>query len=411
MNAIRILGTRGIPAQHGGFETFAESLSLYLVARGWAVTVYCQTEGEGEIFEDHWQGIRRVHVPAPGSGSIGTVIFDWRSTVHACKEKGLVLTLGYNTAVFCLLYRLKGIVNLINMDGLEWKRKKWPWYAKAWLYLNERLGCWLGNHLIADHPAIKAHLATRVSPGKITMIPYGADPITTAEVSRLDSYLIEPNQYGIVIARPEPENNVLEIVEAFSHKPRGMDLVVLGDYRPEENDYHRRVVNAASKEIKFIGAIYEKATIHALRLYARFYVHGHSVGGTNPSLVEALGASSPVLAHDNKFNRWVAGSGAHYFANTEECSKHLDTYCEDDTGMFEARRDSSTQQFEKRFKWETVHQQYEALFKEWLPAPQHAIKPVRPVVRYAGRASKVYLMFVVFSVFAFLLISKGISAV
>ncbi len=369
MKTLRILGTRGIPAQHGGFETFAESLALYLVAQGWAVTVYCQPDGDGEVSEDSWQGVRLVHIPVKQGGAAGTIIFDWRSTVHASKEDGLVLTLGYNTAVFCLMYRLKGIVNLINMDGLEWKREKWSWFEKTWLYLNERLGCWLGNHLIADHPEIKAHLASRVSTNKITMIPYGADSITSADVSLLSAYRINPGQYGIVIARPEPENSILEIVEAFSKKPRGMNLVVLGKYCPEENEYHKRVVTAASEEVKFIGAIYDKATINALRLYARFYVHGHTVGGTNPSLVEALGASLPVLAHDNKFNRWVAGEGAFYFADTDECAGYLDRLCIDDIALLESRKNSS-QQFENRFKWDVVHQKYEQLLEQWLPLHQ-----------------------------------------
>ncbi len=364
MNVIRILGTRGIPAQHGGFETFAESLALYLVAQGWKVTVYCQQDGRGEVREEDWRGVRLVHIPVSKGGAAGTVIFDWLSTVHASREEGLVLTLGYNTAAFCLLYRLKGIPNLINMDGLEWRREKWSLAAKAWLYLNERLGCWLGNHLIADHPEIKAHLVSRVSSDKITMIPYGADPVTEADVSLLDDYDMEPGRYGIVIARPEPENSILEIVEAFSRKRRGVSLVVLGKYNPEENEYHRRVVMAASEEVRFVGAIYDKPTINSLRLHARFYVHGHTVGGTNPSLVEALGAALPVLAHGNKFNRWVAGEGAFYFADADECAHHLERLCADDEALVECRS-NSVRQFEERFKWEMVHRRYEQLLEQW----------------------------------------------
>ncbi len=367
MKTLRILGTRGIPAQHGGFETFAESLALYLVAQGWAVTVYCQPDGDGEVREDSWQGVRLVHIPVKQGGAAGTIIFDWLSTVHASREKGLVLTLGYNTAVFCLLYRLMGIVNLINMDGIEWKREKWSSIEKSWLYLNERLGCWLGNHLIADHPEIKAHLVSRVSPNKITMIPYGADSIASSDESLLSAYRIKPGQYALVIARPEPENSILEIVEAFSREHRGINLVVLGKYCPEENEYHKHVITAASDEVKFIGAIYDKATINALRLYARFYVHGHTVGGTNPSLVEALGASLPVLAHDNKFNRWVAGEGAFYFADSAECAGYLDRLCVDDIALLDCKRNSS-EQFENRFKWEAVHREYEKLLEQWIQA-------------------------------------------
>lgn len=152
---LSILGTRGVPAAHGGFETFAERLSLFLVERGWDVTVYCQEDGEPSIVEDTWHGVRRVRVSVSQSGAKGTVVFDWIATKHAARNGGLCLTLGYNTAVFCTLLRLKGTPNIINMDGIEWRRPKWGRAEQAWLYLNEWAGCWLGNHLIADNPGIK----------------------------------------------------------------------------------------------------------------------------------------------------------------------------------------------------------------------------------------------------------------
>jgi hypothetical protein len=181
-----ILGIRGIPAKHGGFETFAENLALYLVKRGWKVTVYCQ-ESKPEysgMGETNWKGIKRVHIPVAGEGAKATVAFDLISVKEACRRHGLVLTLGYNTALFNLLLRFKRRTNLINMDGVEWKRDKWKWYEKAWLYINERAGCLLGDHLIADHPEIKNHLLSRVKGAKVTMIPYGARDVTSADGNR-----------------------------------------------------------------------------------------------------------------------------------------------------------------------------------------------------------------------------------
>ena len=138
---VRILGCRGVPAAHGGFETFAERLAGYLAARGWVVTVYCQGRGRGPASEDRWRGIRRVHVPVQTAGALGTMIFDWKSTLHALGEPGVALTLGYNTAIFTALYRLRRIPNVINMDGIEWKRTKRSIPERLWLYANERLGC------------------------------------------------------------------------------------------------------------------------------------------------------------------------------------------------------------------------------------------------------------------------------
>lgn len=223
-----ILGTRGIPAQHGGFETFAEFLSLYLIKKDWNVTVYCQEDCGDEIWEDEWNGIRLVHIPVKREGALGTIIFDWKTTFHASRQEGLVLTLGYNTAIFSLLYRLRKKINLFNMDGLEWKRDKWTLGERVWLYLNERLGCWLGNHLVADHPEIKKHLLTRVKKEKVTMIPYGAEHVGQADIKQLVKYNLTAGKYSIVIARPEPENSILEIVKAFSARKRGQHLVLLG---------------------------------------------------------------------------------------------------------------------------------------------------------------------------------------
>lgn len=361
---LSILGIRGIPAAHGGFETFAERLALYLVAKGWTVTVYCQESGDDPVYEDSWQDVRRVHIPVSKDGAAGTVIFDWLSVRYAVKEPGLALTLGYNTALFCALLRIKGRRNLINMDGIEWRRAKWRPLERAWLYMNERLGCWLGNHLIADHPAIAQHLATRVNASKITMIPYGADSVTSADAGLLSSYGLEPGGFALVIARPEPENSILEIVSAFSVKPRGMKLALLGRY-DAANDYHRRVMAAASGEVLFLGPIYEKARVEVLRFYTRLYVHGHQVGGTNPSLVEALGAGSPVLAHDNPYNRWVAGQGAHYFKDETECAAYFAQLLEDRTRLAQMSGASRTRH-QEAFTWPMVLEKYEQLLAQWV---------------------------------------------
>lgn len=362
-----ILGIRGVPAQHGGFETFAEKLCVYLVDKGWSVTVYCQEEGEGDLWESEWCGVRRIHIPIKRQGAAGTVIFDWRATCHALSRTGLFLTLGYNTAVFNVLQRIKGQTNVINMDGIEWRRDKWGVVAKTWFWLNERAGCWVGNHLVADHPKIKDHLATRVSADKITMIPYGGDHVEAADVGLLAPYGIEARQYSIIIARPEPENSFLEMVRAFSKTRRNHRLVVLGNFTPQSNPYHRSVMDAASDEVVFPGAIYEAAVVQALRFFCRFYLHGHRVGGTNPSLVEGLGAGCAVVAHDNHFNRWVAGPGARYFKDEADCAAVFDHLLADDAAMFEMKA-ASLVRFHERFTWPQVLDEYQTLLTRWYPS-------------------------------------------
>lgn len=360
--SVAILGTRGVPAAHGGFETFAEYLSVYLSARGWRVTVYCQQDdGLGEVSEDVWEGVRRVFIPTQRSGAMGTIEFDWKSIRHAAAENHpLVLTLGYNTASFCLLYKFRNIKNVINMDGIEWKRDKWKPHERAWLWLNERIGCLVGDHLVADHPQIKEHLKTRVSSEKITMIPYGARPVLDADAACLSKYGVEPQRFFCVIARPEPENSVLEVVQAFSKRRRGMKLLMLGKYDASASDFHAQVLAAASDEVVFPGAIYDKATVDAIRFHSLAYIHGHRVGGTNPSLVEALGAKSAVVAHDNRFNRWVAGSGAVYFDSVDSCERVLQSVIED-SSLVERLKEESWRRFNSEFTWDHVLGQYEEL--------------------------------------------------
>lgn len=361
-----ILGIRGVPAQHGGFETFAEKLSLFLVEKGWDVTVYCQEDDGNQFWESEWLGVKRIHIPVSRRGAAGTVIFDWLATRHALSQEGLFLTLGYNTAIFNSLQRVKGQINVINMDGIEWRRDKWGAIAKTWFWLNERVGCWIGNHLVADHPRIKDHLATRVRTDKITMIPYGGDEVLEADASLLASYGLEPGRFSVIIARPEPENSFLEMVRAFSRRPRSHRLVVLGNFDPQSNRYHEAVMAAAGPEVLFPGAIYEASIVQALRFYSRFYLHGHRVGGTNPSLVEALGAGCAVIAHDNHFNRWVAGEGAAYFIDEGACASLFDRLLENDTAVGQMRASSRTR-FNERFTWPQVLSEYEDLLIHWYP--------------------------------------------
>lgn len=356
---VHILGSRGIPAAHSGFEYLAEHLALYLVRRGWKVTVYCQLAGSGEVYEDDWEGIRRVNIPVRNEGAAGTILFDWKATLISARRDGTMLTLGYNTAIFGLVYRLLGKRNVINMDGIEYRRAKWGPLAKAWFYLNDWFGCWLGNHLVADHPEIKKHLSTRVSADKISMIPYGADAVSSASTAPLEELGLEPGTYCTVIARPVPENSILEIVSAFSRLDTSCKLVVLGDYRAD-NEYQRRVLAAAGDNVLFAGAIFDKQTVRSLRFHARFYIHGHTVGGTNPSLVEALAAGSAVLAQDNPFNRWVLADAGEFFSDALQCEQCLRDLLQNDARIA-VLSDASVQRHKALFQWPAILSAYESL--------------------------------------------------
>lgn len=354
-----ILGIRGIPAAHGGFETFAERLAPYLRDRGWDVTVYCQGSETGQREEDDWEGIRRIHIPVGLNGAPGTIEFDVRSTFDAMRQPGLLLTLGYNTGFLSSLLRLRGRTNYINMDGLEWKRAKYSFGPRAYLWVNERLAASAGTRLIADHPSIAEHLATRAKATKIDMIPYGSDAIESADPAPLAALGLEAGRFLTLIARPEPENSILEIVRAFARELRGVKLAVLGNYDPS-HAYQAAVKAAGSDEVLFPGAIYDAPTVRALRRHCLAYLHGHQVGGTNPSLVEALGAGNPVIAHDNPFNRWVAGAAATYFADEAQCGDRISALLANPAER-EVMGITARARWDEKFTWPKVLESYRVL--------------------------------------------------
>jgi glycosyltransferase involved in cell wall biosynthesis len=341
-----IVGTRGVPAKHGGFETFAEDLSLFLTARGHDVTVYCQAESTAALTTNQWHGVQCVAIPS-ADHAVGTISYDWATTLDCSRRKGIVLTLGYNTGVFSLIYRVRHLPNLMNMDGIEWKREKWSLPQRLWLWFNEWAGARFANHLVADHPEIAAHLRRHTSASKITVIPYGADAVTSAPIDVLAEYKLTRKGYYLLIARPEPENSILEIVKAFSSHRVIHPLVVLGNYCGEGNQYRQQVLDAAGPNVHFVGAIYDREIVRALRFYAKAYIHGHRVGGTNPSLVESLAAGNAIIAHDNRFTRWVAGEGARFFKGSQDLEETLCSLERDPSQLADMERASRLRHMEE----------------------------------------------------------------
>ncbi len=334
--------------------------------------MYCQESGKGASWESLWHGVRRVHIPVGQAGAWGTIVFDWRSTLHAVNEPGVVLVLGYNTAVFSLAYRLRGTANLLNMDGVEWKRAKYGLLARAWFYVNERLGARIAGHLIADHPLIALRLKQFVSPAKISMIPYSSPPAGPPDHSLVAALGITPHQYALIVARPEPENSILAMVRAWGRGARKVRLVVLGDYGA--GSYGRRVAEAAGPDVVFPGAIYDRDTVSALRAHCVFYLHGHRAGGTNPSLVESLACGAAVVAHDNPYNRWVAGAAGAYFSDDASCSGILDRLLSDSGAVeLDRMRAAARERYDAAFTPARVLGAYEALLQTYsctLPGPE-----------------------------------------
>lgn len=365
---VNILGIRGIPAAHGGFETFAGHLAPYLHARGWTVNVYCQLEPDANgvlraDFEDDWNGINRIHFGSKSAGSVGSIKFDWRCIRDAASRPGVNLVLGYNTAIFALLLRLRRKPVVMNMDGVEWRRAKWSLPIKTWFYVNEFVGANIASVPIADHPEIARHLR-RHGCNRAIVIPYGSRRIDEASNQPIAELGLTAKRYLISIARIEPENSILEMVRAFSDRKRDLKLVVLGNFK-KDNPYHNEVRAAASSDVVFPGAIYDPESVSALRFHALAYVHGHQVGGTNPSLVEALGAGNAVIAHDNRFNRWVAGDEQMYFTNEADLA-NLVSSLEGRNVVAAAAGKAARERHQGAFTLASINEQYEAVLARYV---------------------------------------------
>lgn len=357
---VRILGTHGVPAAYGGFETAAENVGLHLRDKGWDVVVYCQLPGDGPTTTDEWNGMTRVLVHEPKDGWRGTSAFDLTSIRHAtaAHEPGDVwLTFGYNTGVFDVMPRLRRIPNVINMDGMEWTRRRWGLVKQGILLANERLAGWVGDVLIADHPVIASYLQRHFGRRRVQTITYGAHEVLEAPAGPVDALGLTPGGYAMIVCRPIPENSVLEIVTAWSSRRRGMPLVVVGPYG-DDDPYHVQVKAAASDEVVFPGAIFEPERMRSLRFHTALYLHGHTVGGTNPSLVEAMAAGNAVVAHDNVYNTWVAGPGNAYFSGVDDLAALLDEVLGDDARR-ERMGESSRARFRAEFTWEKIGDEYE----------------------------------------------------
>lgn len=362
---VRMLGTRGVPARHGGFETAAENIGRYLINAGWRVVVYCQAEGDGPVSVDHWERFERVTIPVRSAGPLGTMEFDWASARHAARTRDACLLFGYNTAGLNVLQRLRHSPLVINMDGIEWKRERWNGPQRAFLLANERIARHIADALIADHPEIEKYLARRTPADKITMIPYGADAVDRAPTEPVHRLGLEPGGYFTLICRPVPENSILEIVRGFSRRPRGVKLVILGDYDPEHASYHRAVLEAAGPEVVFTGAIFDPQVTQALRYHSLGYLHGHTVGGTNPSLVEAMAAGTPIIAHNNVYNRWVADDAGVYFDNEHDVDQLVEQLLASPELRLKLSRNSRSRHA-AHFTWQVIGAEYERLLTKHL---------------------------------------------
>jgi len=349
------LGTRGIPARYGGFETFAEQLSIRLVQRGFDVTVYAESDGPPPP-DDVYRGVRVRYRRIPRWGSAAVIAYDCACLWDARRGYDLVYMLGYGAAWACWLPRVFGTPVWINVDGLEWARSKWGRIARLYLRSMEWLAPRTANRLIADAEAIAQRFRQHYPRGApCTTIAYGADIVDSAGVSTapLAQWGLLPGKYALVVARPEPENHVLEIIQGYLQHDGDWPLAVVGDVSGS-TAYQRRLLALRSDRVRFLGGLYDPSVLTALRAHAGVYLHGHSVGGTNPSLLESMACGSLVIAHDNPFNREVAGDAAFYFRDPTTLATAMTQVQQLDVQAAHHRRRQLQAIVRRRYDWDRV---------------------------------------------------------
>lgn len=358
---IAILGTRGVPARYGGFETFAEKLAVGLCQHGFDVTVFCESNEPRK--PDLFQGVKLHYVCAPSWGPLQTVLYDVKCLWKARKKFDVVYMLGYGAAPFCVIPRLFGAEVWINPDGMEWARAKWGFLARCYFRLMESTSLYVADRIIADAEAIAAILAKRHgSLRACTVIPYGCNVITTLPpVELLATWNLVRGGYYLVVCRLEPENHVLEILRAFQESNSTKQLLVIGNHQVKSR-YVAQLLAINDPRIRMIGTVYDQAKLTSLRYYSFGYMHGHSVGGTNPSLLEAMGCGSLIFAHDNLFNRETLGSCGRYFSNELELTQAIDD-AEQGKAELTRLREASRSRADENYRWPDIICRYVELLE------------------------------------------------
>ncbi|MFC0773504.1 DUF1972 domain-containing protein [Terrimonas alba] len=319
---IGILGTRGIPNHYGGFEQFAEYLSAGLVQRGHEVCVY--NSSRHPYKESEWSGVQIIHCNDPEArlGTFGQFIYDLNCINDSRKRDfDILLHLGYTSDSIWHWRWPKKTINMLNVDGMEWMRSKFNKPTKRFLKFAESLAAKNAQVLIADSPQMQYHFWANYG-RKPAYIPYGADIFSQPNEDIPARFKLVPNQYHLLVARIEPENNIEMIVKGFLGSRQSHPLLIVGNTNNKFGKYLNRKFN--NRGVKFIGSIYDQYVLNNLRYYSTRYFHGHSVGGTNPSLLEAMACGCNIAAHNNIFNKAVLQAGADYFSNEKEVSTIID---------------------------------------------------------------------------------------
>jgi glycosyltransferase involved in cell wall biosynthesis len=354
---IGILGTRGIPNHYGGFEQLAEYLSMGLSRKGHKVLVY--NPHNHPYKAGKWKGVSITHCYSMEhiAGTAGQFIYDLNCILDARKRNlDVLLILGYTSmSVWGKLFPKKSTI-IINMDGFEWKRAKYSNLVQKFLLYAEKLAVTHSRYYVADSTKIQSYLQNKYGIGS-RHIAYGAELFSNEAEELLAFYYTKRNDYYLLIARIEPENNIEMILDGFAASNSERKFIVIGNAQNEFGE-HLLAKFGTDKRIQFAGTMYDKRIKHSLCCYSAMYFHGHSTGGTNPSLLEAMASRALIAAHDNEFNREILDGNAYYFSDAAQVQRLIENNSRNqkETAMIA----NNLKNIELQYNWESIVNQYEA---------------------------------------------------
>lgn len=352
---IGILGTRGVPNFHGGFEQFAEFFSVYLAENNHEVYVYNSSSHPYQ--EEDFKGVKIIHCNDPEDkiGTVGQFIYDYNCIIDSRKRNfDVLLQLGYTSNSIWRRLLPKKATIVTNMDGLEWKRSKYSSKVQKFLKYAESLAIKSSNFLIADSIGIQSYLKKQYQV-ESKYIAYGAEIFNNPDIDILKEYNLEGYKYNMLIARLEPENNIETILDGVAKSSNKTPFLVVGKHDVNKFGTYLKEKFKAHTHIKFQGGIYNLEHLNNLRHFSNLYFHGHSVGGTNPSLLEAMASNSLIIANDNEFNKSILLDNAFYFKNAQDVEKYIDVIQKVD---YNDKLAACKNAIVEKFSWTNINKQY-----------------------------------------------------
>lgn len=357
---LAILGTRGIPANYGGFETFAEELSTRLAARGHDVTVYGRSNYI-RYSEPTYKGVRLTILPTVETKHLDTVAHTFISVIHALPRRfDCILMCNAANALFALVPRMSATPVALNVDGIERKRKKWGAAGRAYYRLSEYLATIIPNVIVTDAAVIRDYYLKKYHASSV-MISYGTECGRLETAAVLDQLSLKPRQYFLYVSRLEPENNAHLVIQAFEKVRTEMPLLIVGD-APYAQKYIEQLKSTRDPRVRFPGAVYGVG-YRELQSHVYVYVHATEVGGTHPALVEAMGAGNCAVVYDTPENREVVGDCGLFFQDADSLARLIQTTISDPAAV-EHFRDKALSRAKALYSWDTVTDAYEKLFRD-----------------------------------------------